>query len=110
MRSVVAARSPPRWPARFSRHISTYRKDGERPAMLKIDRRLIAHFDWPLLICTLLIVGCGLVTVGSATHSDDKLLSGLVLRQLIWTCVGLVALLAVIAFDYHWLERYGYFI
>lgn len=78
--------------------------------MLRIDRRLIAHFDWPLLVCTLLIIGCGLCTVLSATHSDEVMVSGLVIRQLVWTCVGLVALMMVVAFDYHWLERYGYFI
>lgn len=78
--------------------------------MLKIDRRLIAHFDWPLLLSALLIIGCGLATVLSATYSENATFSGLFLRQAMWTCVGLVALLAVVAFDYHWLERYGYLI
>lgn len=78
--------------------------------MLRIDRRLIAHFDWPLLVCTLLVISCGLLTVFSATHSEANPFSGLVLRQMMWTCAGLVAMLAALAFDYHWLERYGYFV
>lgn len=76
--------------------------------MLKIDRRLIAHFDWSLLACALLVIGCGLLTVLSATHVPGHLVSGLLLRQGIWAALGLVAILAVVGFDYHWLERYAY--
>jgi rod shape determining protein RodA len=78
--------------------------------MLRIDRRLLVHFDWPLLACTLLIVGCGLMTVLSATYAPGHLVSGLVARQAMWAGVGLVGLLAALSFDYHWLERYGYFL
>jgi rod shape determining protein RodA len=78
--------------------------------MLRIDRRLLAHFDWPLLACTLLVVGCGLMTVLSATHVPGRLVSGLVLRQAMWAGIGLIGLLAALSFDYHWLERYGYFL
>ena len=82
----------------------------ETTSMLRIDRRLLAHFDWPLLACTLLVVGCGLMTVLSATHAPGRLVSGLVLRQATWAGIGLVGLLAALSFDYHWLERYGYFL
>jgi len=78
--------------------------------MLRIDRRLLAHFDWPLLVCALLVIGCGLATVLSATRTQDHLVSGLVLRQAMWTGIGLIGLLAALSFDYHWLERYGYFL
>jgi rod shape determining protein RodA len=76
--------------------------------MLRIDRRLIAHFDWTLLACTLLVVGCGLVTVLSATHAPERLVSSLFVRQVMWSGVGVVALLLAISFDYHWLERYAW--
>jgi len=76
--------------------------------MLRIDRRLIAHFDWLLLACALLVIACGLLTVLSATHSPGRLCSGLFLRQLMWTGLGLIALIAVLSFDYHWLARYGF--
>jgi rod shape determining protein RodA len=78
--------------------------------MLRIDRRLLAHFDWPLLACTLLVVGCGLLTVLSATHVPGHVFSGLLVRQALWAGIGLIGMLAALSFDYHWLERYGYFL
>lgn len=77
--------------------------------MLRIDRRLLAHFDWGLLASALLVIGCGLATVLSATHSDKHLISGLLLRQGMWAGLGLVGMLVAVSFDYHLLERYGYF-
>jgi rod shape determining protein RodA len=76
--------------------------------MLRIDRRLISHFDWPLLICTLLVIGCGLATVLSASHSPDRMLSQSFIRQAMWAGIGLIGMLAALSFDYHWLDRYGY--
>lgn len=76
--------------------------------MLRIDRRLIVHFDWPLLVSALLLIGCGLLTVLSATHTPGHLVSGLLARQTLWAGLGLVGLLAALSFDYHWLERYAY--
>jgi rod shape determining protein RodA len=78
--------------------------------MLRIDRRLIAHFDWPLLVCALLVIAGGLTTVLSATHTPNHLFSGLVIRQALWAALGLIGLLAALSFDYHRLERYGYFV
>lgn len=76
--------------------------------MLKIDRRLIAHFDWWLLACAFLVISGGLLTVLSATHVPGHLVSGLLLRQGMWATLGLLAILAAVSFDYHWLERYAY--
>lgn len=76
--------------------------------MLRIDRRLIAHFEWPLLLCTLALIGAGLMTIASATHSADQELSRHFVRQLTWAGVGLVAMFAALSFDYHLLQRYGY--
>ena len=78
--------------------------------MLRIDRRLIAHFDWPLLICTLLVIACGLTTVLSATHTADRLVGPLFVRQFVWTGIGFTVLLVALSFDYHWLERYAWVI
>jgi rod shape determining protein RodA len=78
--------------------------------MLRIDRRLLAHIDWPLLLCVLLVTSCGMLTVLSATRTHDQLISGLLVRQLLWAGLGFVGLVAALSFDYHWLERYGYFI
>ncbi len=76
--------------------------------MLRIDRRLLAHFDWALLATALLVVGCGLITVLSATRGPDGLVSSVMLRQATWVALGLVALVVVQGFDYHWLDRYAY--
>jgi rod shape determining protein RodA len=78
--------------------------------MLRIDRRLVAHFDWPLLACALLVISCGLTTVLSATHTSGHMVSSLVVRQAMWAGLGIIGLLAAVSFDYHWLERYGYFL
>jgi rod shape determining protein RodA len=78
--------------------------------MLRIDRRLITHLDWPLLACALLVICCGLTTVLSATHAHGHLVSGLLLRQAIWAGLGIIGLGAALSFDYHWLERYWYFV
>jgi rod shape determining protein RodA len=78
--------------------------------MLRIDRRLIAHIDWPLLVCALLVIACGLATVLSATRTPAHFVSGLVVRQAVALGLGLVGLLVALSFDYHWLERYGYFL
>jgi len=78
--------------------------------MLKIDRRLILNFDWALLASALLVIACGLMTVLSATHAPGRLMSGLFTRQVLWTALGLIGLLAAVSFDYHWLERYAYFL
>lgn len=76
--------------------------------MLKIDRRLIAHFDWPLLIATLLVLGLGLATVLSASHSQERLFSAYFWRQATWAGIGLTAMLAALSFDYHLLDRYAF--
>lgn len=78
--------------------------------MLRIDRRLIGHFEWPLLVFTLLITACGLATVLSATYVPGQPISAYAVRQAMWTAVGFLALLAVQGFDYRILDRYGYLI
>ncbi len=78
--------------------------------MLKIDRRLIVHFDWTLLLIVLLIIGCGITTVLSATHSAARPVSSSVVRQLAWAGVGLLAMLATLSFDYRRLESWAYVI
>lgn len=76
--------------------------------MLKIDRRLLAHIEWPLLFLALLIVGCGLMTIASATYRPDRPLSPYVVRQAIWTAAGLVALVVAVSVDYRSFDRWGY--
>jgi len=76
--------------------------------MLRIDRRTLSHFEWPLLILAVLIVGCGLVTIMSATAAEGGGPSQTVIRQAIWSAIGLGALVAAVAVDYHRLSNYAY--
>lgn len=76
--------------------------------MLRVDRRLIAHFEWPLFLCMLALLAAGVLTILSATHTPDDLISRYVERQCMWAGIGLVGLLVAISFDYHYLERYAY--
>jgi rod shape determining protein RodA len=76
--------------------------------MLRVDRRLIAHFEWPLFLCVLLLIAVGLMTILSATRTEDAFVSGYVIRQLSWAGVGTLGMLAALSFDYHLLQRYGY--
>jgi len=78
--------------------------------MLRIDRRLLTHFDWPLLAAAVLVIGCGLMTVLSASHVPGQTFSKLFIRQTMWAGIGLVGLLGALSFDYHRLERYAYWL
>ncbi len=78
--------------------------------MLRIDRRLLAHFDWPLLLLAIAVIMCGLATILSASHSTEALVGRALIQQTVWAGLGLIALLAACSFDYHWLDRYAYWI
>lgn len=75
--------------------------------MLRIDRRLVTHFEWPLLCISLLIAGCGLLTIFSATYVPDAPVSSYVIRQASWIGAGLVLMLMTLAIDYRILDRLG---
>jgi rod shape determining protein RodA len=75
--------------------------------MLRIDRRLVAHFEWPFLCIILLIAGVGLMTIFSATYVPDAPISSHLIRQASWIGVGLVVILVILAIDYRVLDRIG---
>ncbi|MEB2286453.1 MAG: rod shape-determining protein RodA [Polyangiaceae bacterium UTPRO1] len=79
--------------------------------MRQFDRRLAYHFDWLLLVLTLLIIGGGLATIFSA--SEARVHTGfvhnpLVMRQALYAGVGLLGMGAIVLLDYRRLERYAY--
>jgi rod shape determining protein RodA len=79
--------------------------------MRQFDRRLAYHFDWLLLVLTLLIIGGGLATIFSATEA--RVHTGftnnpLVMRQAFYAGVGFIGMIAVVLVDYRRLERYAY--
>jgi rod shape determining protein RodA len=76
--------------------------------MLRIDRRLLSHFEWPLLLIVLLLAACGLITVLSATYTAERPLSVYLVRQSTWVGLGLIALVISLSVDYRSLNRHGY--
>jgi rod shape determining protein RodA len=74
-----------------------------------IDRRLVAHFDWTLLLLAIAFVSIGIVTIYSANYDIiEKHAGGLPSRQLLWFGLGMVAMLTAVAFDYHYIDRLAY--
>jgi len=63
-----------------------------------IDRRVLLNVDWVLLGATLLLLGVGVATILSATHSGSS--SELYLKQLSAIGLGLVCLLVALTPDY----------
>jgi rod shape determining protein RodA len=73
---------------------------------MRIDRRLIAHFEWQLPLLALAIVGLGTVCVYSASRDPGMTgLPPLVMRQLTWLAAGCVAMLLALTFDYRRIDR-----
>ncbi len=69
--------------------------------MFRIDRRLLLHFDWLLIGLAALLIGAGLLTLGS-------LVPRLLMRQLAWLGIGVVGVLVLISIDYRLLARWAY--
>lgn len=74
-----------------------------------IDRRLLSHFDLFLLLAMVSIVALGGVTVFSATFDPARPgVHSFAWRQATWGTAGLVAALAMCAFDYRRLEAWAW--
>jgi len=78
---------------------------------VKIDRRLLIHFDWVLLFLVLLIALGGILNLYSAAQSLTS--AGgkpLFMKQLYWLGVGLVFMGVTAAVDYRFMVRHAYWI
>lgn len=75
---------------------------------MSFDRRLATHFDWLTLVFALAIIALSIVLLYSATSERTEGPTGMHLKQLIWTGVGLVSLLLVLCIDYQTLCRHSY--
>jgi rod shape determining protein RodA len=76
---------------------------------VQIDRRLISHFDWPLLFFSLLFVAVGVTTIYSANYDMAAGHAGpLPMRQVTWLGLGLIAMFTALSFDYHYIDRLAY--
>jgi len=72
------------------------------------DRRLAMNFDWVTLALSLAIVSLSIVLLYSATSERLEGPSGMHLKQLVWTAIGLVSMFAVLCIDYQTLCRHAY--
>ncbi|HTR60779.1 MAG TPA: rod shape-determining protein RodA [Candidatus Binataceae bacterium] len=76
---------------------------------MAFDRRFVIRFDWTIFWVVITLAGIGLLSVISASYrGPHKPIDPLVIRQLIWIATGIVAMLAVIVFDYRALATYSY--
>jgi rod shape determining protein RodA len=76
---------------------------------MMFDRRLVENFDWWLLVLTLLVVACGLVTLYSAVRAGSPSVeSGLYTKQLIWCAAGLMVMVGAFLINYRSLDRFSY--
>lgn len=73
-----------------------------------LDRRLLLHFDWVLLLLTLALTGIGLLTLYSAGAHGTVGESKMYLKQLLWLGGALAVLLLTVAVDYQTLGRYAH--
>ena len=62
---------------------------------MQIDRRLVSHFDWALLLMTFGFVAIGIATIYSANFSANAGHAGaLPSRQALWLGLGLIAMIS----------------
>ena len=87
--------------------------------MLKIDRRLLMHFDWSLFALTMLIPLCGLIVLFSAGYDPEGFVtvfgiftvqfsSAACLKQTIYLIFGLGAMVVGMSIPTHVLHRYAF--
>ena len=70
--------------------------------------RFFSSIDYILLLCVLFLASVGIVFIySSGINSEGLSVSNEYVKQIIWTAVGLVAMLAVMLLDYRILEKYS---
>ncbi len=77
---------------------------------MKIDRRLLAHFDWVLPGLVLLISGIGILNLYSAGYNLSAGRELLYVKQMFWILLGLIMMIIAFSVDYHIIMRHAYLI
>src|SRR3989338_1361007 len=73
------------------------------------DRRLITHFNWPILIVALVLAMMGLANLYSATSPFDPGEQTSYFRaQLVWLTIGISSLLVVFSIHYRHFRALSY--
>lgn len=75
------------------------------------DRRLLTHFNWPLLGIVMTLALMGLVNLKSATSSFDSISQAQFFHaQIVWSLIGLGLLSVIISIHYRHFRHLSYFI
>jgi rod shape determining protein RodA len=72
------------------------------------DRRLLTHFDWPLLLLVMLTALTGIANLYSATSSWSTLATPIYLKQIYWLGGGILLAATVSFIDYRHLQHLGF--
>src|SRR5467141_2226485 len=64
------------------------------------ERRLYYHIDWALLLAILALCGLGVAMIYSTTSDPTRAVSRMYITQLYAICLGLVAMVVMLTFDY----------
>ena len=75
---------------------------------MMIDRRLLIHFDWPLLAIVLLIASIGILNLYSVSSSGEASGTPFYLKQFIWLLVGVVIMISVAFIEYRYYSDFAY--
>jgi rod shape determining protein RodA len=73
-----------------------------------IDRRLLQHFDWIILLLTLILGGIGILTLYSAETASEAVggTGGLLYwKQTYWLAISAGGMILLVLFSYRWLNR-----
>ena len=73
-----------------------------------IDSRGLDHFEWQFLTIILAILGIGVVSIYSVTHTQQSSGLPVYLKQIMWIGVGAAAFLVMFTVDYHKISRLAY--
>lgn len=76
---------------------------------MKINKYLIKNFDWYLFGIAMVLSIIGIMTIFSATRQPSG--GGhpiFYIKQMYWLCLGILALIIIVSFDYIWFARVSY--
>jgi len=73
-----------------------------------IDRRLIDHFDWPLVTLIVSLMVIGVLNLYSTTIGEEIHGIPVYLRQTLWFALGLLVMLVVAFIDYRHYQTFAY--
>ena len=73
-----------------------------------IDRRLVEHFDWTLVILVVSLMVIGVINLYSTTMGQEIEGVPVYLRQVVWFALGLVVMLVVAFVDYRHYQTFAY--